>query len=276
MVVRTVRRLGFVATVLVAVPALVHAGTLGLAWDASPGATGYRVHYGASTGNYTVIQDVGNVTETTLTGLTDCAPSYFAVTAYNGVGESDLSNEVSSHPRPSVSSLTPSAVMQGGQQTLRIQGTNFTAGAAVSVGNPNVFLTGVTVSSCNQIQLIATVEPTAAHVRAAEVGSFTVSVTEPNGLVATVEQAFEVRIDPARFDVNRSDDTTAGRLDGKDTAWISKLHAARETDGNYDPDVDLNGDGWIDGDDLAYVAANFGLCWAGSAWNLSACPTELK
>ena len=99
-------------------------------------------------------------------------------------------------------------------------------------------------------------------------------IVDPSGLAVSVSQAFEVRIDPARFDVNRNDDTTAGRLDGKDTAWISKLHAAREIDPSYDPDVDLNGDGWIDGDDLAYVAANFGLCWAGSAWNFSACPAD--
>jgi len=272
MVVRSVTRLGILATALAAMTA--HAGTLGLSWDASPGATGYRVHYGSSTGQYTSVRDVGNSTTVTIAGLPDCVPSYFAVSAYNGAGESGLSGEVSSRPRPSVSALSPSAIMQGGQQTLRIQGVNFAAGVVVTIDNPNVFLEGVSVTSCYEIQLVATVEPTAAHVRAAEVGTFTVSVTDPSGLAVQAEQAFEVRIDPARFDVNRSDDTTAGRLDGKDTAWISKLHAAREIDPSYDPDVDLNGDGWIDGDDLAYVAANFGLCWAGSAWTFSACPFD--
>jgi hypothetical protein len=45
-----------------------------------------------------------------------------------------------------------------------------------------------------------------------------------------------------------------------------------------DADDDFDGDGWVDGDDLAYIASNLGRCWSASAknWSLSACPTGLQ
>jgi hypothetical protein len=77
---------------LLAAPA-PRSGALDLAWSAVTGATSYKVHYGiASTGENTV--DVGNVTGTTLGGLTNgqtykiavsavAQPTYYiAVTAY--------------------------------------------------------------------------------------------------------------------------------------------------------------------------------------------------
>src|ERR1017187_4257925 len=69
-----------------------------LAWDPSPDptVTGYNVHYGGASGNYTNITPVGNVTNTTISGLTAGVTYYFAVTATDGSGdESVFSNEVS-------------------------------------------------------------------------------------------------------------------------------------------------------------------------------------
>lgn len=54
---------------------------------------GYKVYYGTSSGNYTSIVDVGNVTIYTVTGLS-VETYYFAVTASNANGESVYSNEV--------------------------------------------------------------------------------------------------------------------------------------------------------------------------------------
>ena len=65
-----------------------------LAWDAE-GAVGYRLHCGTASGNYTQIQDVGNVTTATVSNLTAGQIYFFCVTAYNAVGESLPSNEVS-------------------------------------------------------------------------------------------------------------------------------------------------------------------------------------
>ena len=98
-----------------------------------------------------------------------------------------------------------------------------------------------------------------------------VSVTNPDRTFGEKPDAFEVLINPSRFDVNRSDASTRTRLDGKDTVWMARLFGSQEPDALYDPDFDLDGDGWVDGQDLSYLASNLGRCWSGSAWNVGAC-----
>ena len=74
-----------------------------LAWNANPptsdpatNTTGYRMHIGFASGNYTQSTDVGKNTTFTLTNLTSGSTYYFAVTAYDAAGvESPPSNEVS-------------------------------------------------------------------------------------------------------------------------------------------------------------------------------------
>ena len=72
-----------------------------LAWDpvSAQGVSGYRVYYGAASGNYEQLPgqgiDVGNSTTFTVTGLGSGTVYYFAVTAYHANGESGYSNEVS-------------------------------------------------------------------------------------------------------------------------------------------------------------------------------------
>ncbi len=73
-----------------------YAGTM-LTWDASTGTvTGYRIYYGISSGNYTGIEEAGNVTQYSLTNLPlqEETTYYFVVRAYNDAGESEPSNEV--------------------------------------------------------------------------------------------------------------------------------------------------------------------------------------
>lgn len=74
------------------------AGSVTLTWDASPdgSVTGYRVYYGAASGNYTNSAAVGAVTTATFANLTDGVTYYFAAAAFdeNGI-ESELSNEAS-------------------------------------------------------------------------------------------------------------------------------------------------------------------------------------
>jgi hypothetical protein len=55
-----------------------------LIWDPSPDgqAIGYRLHYGASSGQYGNSMDLGNVIETTVTDLQGGETYYFAVSAY--------------------------------------------------------------------------------------------------------------------------------------------------------------------------------------------------
>src|SRR6266705_2064736 len=56
-----------------------------LAWnpDTGTGIAGYHLYYGLAPGNYTTQVSLGNVTNTTVSGLTAGRTYYFAVTAYN-------------------------------------------------------------------------------------------------------------------------------------------------------------------------------------------------
>ena len=68
-----------------------------LAWDPSgeSDVAGYRIHYGTTSGNYSVHIDVRNVTACTVIGLEPEQTYYFAATVYDSAGnESGYSNEV--------------------------------------------------------------------------------------------------------------------------------------------------------------------------------------
>jgi len=274
-------RLGFLVPLVTTVFAAVapaSAGSISLSWDGTPGATGYHVYYGVQSGAYTDSVATSSTTAT-IVGLQDCATYYVAVKAFNGAGESpNFSNELSGWSRPGVSSATPSSATQGDQIVMDVMGTNFQSGAVVDLGNPHVILTSVSVLSCNHIQLLATVEPTARTVRPAPVGRLDLTVANPDSVFGMKSQAFEVLINPARFDVNRSDAMTTNRIDGKDTVYLSRQFGLNESDPNYDADDDFDGNGWVDGQDLAYIASNLGRCWsvASKTWSLAACPTGLQ
>ena len=67
-----------------------------LAWDPSPDPTvaGYSIYYGASTGSYTNLANVGLGTNGVVSNLLAGTTYYFAVTAHTAFGlESDFSNE---------------------------------------------------------------------------------------------------------------------------------------------------------------------------------------
>ena len=103
---------------LVAVSGTSLAGQVRLAWDPVANATGYRLHYGTSSGNYSLNIDAKNQTSITVFGLTDGARYYFAVKAYNTTTTSDFSNQVStvvtaSSPSPFPADTTPPARPQG-------------------------------------------------------------------------------------------------------------------------------------------------------------------
>jgi hypothetical protein len=69
-----------------------------LAWNPNTESdlAGYRLHYGTTSGNYTVHLDVHKVTSYTVTGLADGQAYYFAASAYDASGnESGYSNQVS-------------------------------------------------------------------------------------------------------------------------------------------------------------------------------------
>ena len=74
------------------------AGTALLSWDPNTenNLAGYKIYHGTSSGNYTLISDVGSITEFTVNNLADGQTYYFVVTAYDTSGnESSFSSEVS-------------------------------------------------------------------------------------------------------------------------------------------------------------------------------------
>jgi len=68
-----------------------------LAWDPVYDSTlyGYKIYVGTAPNLYTRAMIVGNDPTCTIDGLTSGTMYYFAVSAYNGAGESPVSNEVS-------------------------------------------------------------------------------------------------------------------------------------------------------------------------------------
>ncbi len=265
--------IGLTAAALVSMPA--GAGEINLAWDAVAQATGYNVYYGSGSRGYTAHMTVGT-NAAKITGLPDCQNTFVAIKAYNGAGQSeDYSEELSGWPRPSITSTSPAAVQQGEQIVVDINGANFRSGASVEINNPRITLASVSVLGCDRIQLLATVEPRADNVAPAKIGRFQVTVVNPDSIFGSRSDAFEVTINPARFDINQSDEATTGRLDGKDTVWLARRFGGHEGTAGYDANSDFDGDGWVDGNDLAYIASNLGRCWTSSGWS-NQCPQGLQ
>jgi len=163
------------------------AGTIGLRWSPSADATGYRVHYGTVSGQYTTTVDAGGNTATVLADLEDCTRYYFAVSAYNAAGESGYSQEASSLARPAVEVAAPSRAEQGRQLDVTFSGANFDQGASVVFSGNGIQVSGVTVNSCQQLVVSLALSETAS------VGSADVEVTNPSGAHETMAALFTVQ-----------------------------------------------------------------------------------
>lgn len=115
----------FLALLLSPVQALSGPGNfVTLAWDRSPDSSvaGYRIYYGAASGNYTNSIVVGNVTTNAVQGLTSGVTYFFAVTAYDASGlESSFSNETS-NTAPTGLPTVQLRMAANGQAVLTVQG----------------------------------------------------------------------------------------------------------------------------------------------------------
>lgn len=83
---------------LAALMTLPAAQSVSLAWDpnSETNLAGYIIYYGTASGQYSVSNNVGNVTNCIVSGLWEGTNYFFVVTAYDDSGlESDPSNEVS-------------------------------------------------------------------------------------------------------------------------------------------------------------------------------------
>jgi len=69
-----------------------------LTWSAVAGVDGYDIQYGTAPGVYDNNTEVGNVTDHTVTGLTNGTTYYFVVSGYNAFGDGPNSNESNATP----------------------------------------------------------------------------------------------------------------------------------------------------------------------------------
>lgn len=154
------------------------AGTIDLAWNPVPDAdkAGYKVYYGTATRSYSSNRDAGNVTSTSLTGLTACTRYYIAVKAYDtgGLESTNYSNEVVGLPRPVVSTVTPTSAEQGASVTLTIDGESFDTGATVAISGTGITIQAVRRNSCSQLAVDVKIDIAAAT------GARDVTVTNPD------------------------------------------------------------------------------------------------
>jgi hypothetical protein len=92
------------------------AATIG--WDAAPWATGYKLYVGTASGAYETVIDAGNALSNRV-DLVQGRQYFFAVTAYNAVGESDKSDELSFTPlAPLLVTVETSDQISGPWQTI--------------------------------------------------------------------------------------------------------------------------------------------------------------
>jgi hypothetical protein len=186
-----IRSLALVAaTLIIAASRPALAGTASLAWDPVPDTdvAGYRIYYGTSPTAYTVSVDVGNVTQATISGLTDCTTYYFGVKAYDTANNESTtySNQIQGWSRPVVTSATPSSAEQGRTLAITIAGSNFPAGATALFSNAGITVTSTTVNACGQLVVNATVGGTAA------IGATNLDVTDTDGVFGTGTGLFTV------------------------------------------------------------------------------------
>src|SRR5262245_18234726 len=92
---KMVLRLTVVVLAVVGLSATVKAETVGLQWDSVANATGYRVSFGTQSGVYTQTRDAGNQATLDIPNLNAGQEYFFSVQAYNSVGFSGYSSEVS-------------------------------------------------------------------------------------------------------------------------------------------------------------------------------------
>jgi hypothetical protein len=188
---KSIHSLAVILAVLLALtgrPAI--AGTASLAWDpvSDSDLAGYRVYYGTSPGSYTQSVDVGNVTQATITGLTDCTNYYFGVKAYDTAANesTSYSNQVSGWSRPIVTSSTPSSAEAGRTLNLTIAGSNFPSGATAQFSNAGITVNSTTVNACGQLTLNVTIASGATP------GASNLDVTDPDGVFGTGTSIFTV------------------------------------------------------------------------------------
>lgn len=243
---------------------LFSATTLQLSWspNSESDLSGYRLRYGTSTGSYSQMIDVGRVTSYSIAGLDSSLTYYFVVHAYDNAGNVSLpSNEASGKPSivvgpaPAVSSALEVAsgsvyILQSDQHSIRVTGGNFQAGATASLGS-GVTCGATSVSGSSQLTFTLNVDSSAA------LGPRALTIRNPDNGSGNLASALIL--------TKAADVTRDCQVDGSDLNAISRAWATSSGGAGYNAAADLDGNGTIDGEDVAIFSSYFGL-------QLAVCP----
>lgn len=169
-----------------------YAGSVDLAWTASisPDVTGYKVYYGLASGSYGEPVIIGNVTSYTVMDLNAGTQYFFAVTAFDDMGnESGFSNEVFA-----TIPAEPLIITYDGMIML-FAGESYTQQITVSGGIPpyayglaadsGTLPDGMTLSTDGVISGVP---------QSAGTYAVNVQVTDSAGTVATLNLSIEIRL----------------------------------------------------------------------------------
>ncbi|HEV8335593.1 MAG TPA: dockerin type I domain-containing protein [Candidatus Polarisedimenticolia bacterium] len=245
---------------LVLFPRAASAGTIKLAWDpvGDTDLSGYRVYYGTTSRVYTNMLDVGMQTAATLNNLQDCTVYYLALKARDANGNESVafSNEVSGMSAPEPASISPNSAVQGaGNVTVTITGNNFDTQARPDFG-PGITVNSYGTTSCNRLQATISIDA-AAWVNAPPAQPRAVGVLNQGGPRGQRSGAFTVLFDNKRSDIDHS-----GKVAARDVLYWRNAFGSILGDSSYNTAADLNGDGVVDGADLALLAV-----WHGTIFN---------
>jgi Fibronectin type III domain/Dockerin type I domain len=240
------------------------ATTIQLSWspNSEPDLSGYRLRYGTSPGAYNQTIDVGNVTSYSVPGLDSSITYYFVLHAYDAAGNVSLpSNEASGKPSivagpsPTVASALEVAsgsvyILQSGQHSIRVMGANFQVGATASLGS-GVTSGATSVSGSDQLTFTVNVDSSAA------LGPRTLTIRNPDNGSGNLSPAFVLS--------KTADVTRDCLVDGSDLNAISRAWVTTSGGPGYNAAADLDGNGTVDGEDVAIFSRYFGL-------HLAVCP----
>ena len=228
-----------------------------LSWSANNenDLAGYRLQYGTASGVYNYTVDVGKVTSYAVQGLDSNTTYYFALKAYDYSGNvSSPSSEVSGKPKvvagplPTIASALEVStgsvyVLQAGQHTVRVDGTNFQSGAVVDFG-PDATEGPTSLSGSTRLTLTVTLGASAT------LGPRGITITNPDTGVGSRPGVLKVA---RTTDINRS-----CQIDGMDLNLLARTWNTSGGDAAYTPACDLDGVNGVDGDDLAIFIEYFG------------------
>ena len=237
---------------LILYPRAVSAGTIRLAWDpvGDTDLAGYKVYYGTTSGLYTQTVQVGSQNTATLNNLQDCKVYYVALKAVDANGNESLSfsNEVSGISAPVPAMVSPASAKQAsGNLNVTITGNNFDTQARPDFG-PDVSVNSYNTVSCSQMLANISIDP-AARVNSAPALPRILSVVNQGGPLGQKSGTFTVLFDERRADIDNT-----GKVMTRDLLYWANAFGTATGDPGYNLDADLNGDGIVDGADLALLA----------------------